>query len=82
MTGLSALMYFIVIHLNLEIPKAIIVIFCIGVIYNPLGFVVKAINPQAGNSDTFIGKFMVCLGFVPATIGFGYMMILVLKALL
>lgn len=81
MTALSALMYFIVIHLKLEIPAAIIVIFCVGVLYNPFGFVVKAINPQAGNSETFLGKLMVCLGFLPATIGFGYIMVQVLIVL-
>lgn len=81
MTALLGFTYFAVLHLGLEIPKIIIVILCVGVIYNPLGFLVKAIKPDAGQSDTFIGKLAVCLGFLPATIGFGYIMFAIILAL-
>jgi len=81
MTALLGFTYFAIIHLNIDLPKSIIVILCIGVLYNPFGFVIKAINPQAGNSDTLAGKVMVCVGFLPATIGFGYSMIAIIMAL-
>lgn len=81
MTALLGFTYFAIIHLGIELPKPIIVILCIGVLYNPFGFVIKAINPKAGNSDTFFGKLMVCTGFLPATIGFGYAMIAIILKL-
>lgn len=82
MTALLGFTYLALEHLQLELPKAIIVILCIGVLYNPFGFVLKAINPKAGNSDTVLGRVMVCLGFLPTTIGFGYAMIIILVALI
>lgn len=82
MTALGIAFYFVIDHLKLQIPASIIVIFCIGLLYNPAGFIAKAMNPNAGNSDTVFGTVMVCLGFVPATIGFAYVMIAVLQALL
>lgn len=82
MTALVGFIYLALDHLHIELPKAIIVILCIGVLYNPFGFVLKAINPKAGNSDTVMGRVIVCAGFLPATIGFGYSMIAILNALI
>jgi hypothetical protein len=82
MTALLGFTYLALEHLHIELPKAIIVILCVGVLYNPFGFVLKAINPKAGNSDTVIGKIIVCAGFLPATIGFGYSMTAILQALI
>ncbi len=82
MTALVGFIYLALDHLQIELPKAIIVILCIGVLYNPFGFVLKAINPKAGNSDTVMGRIIVCAGFLPATIGFGYSMIAILNALI
>ena len=82
MTALSGFTYLAIVHLGIELPKPIIVIYCIGVLYNPFGFVIKAINPKAGQSETFAGKLIVCLGFVPATIGFGYTMIAIINAVI
>ena len=82
MAALLGFTYFSVVHFGIYIPKYIIVILCIGVLYNPFGFVIKAINPNAGNSDKFFGKLMVCLGFMPATIGFGYAMIAIIGSLI
>ncbi len=82
MTSLLGVTYFFCWHLNIVLPKAIIVILCIGVIYNPFGFFVKAINPKAGQTDTLIGKVMVCVGFLPTTIGFGYAMYAILSKIL
>jgi len=81
MTSLLGVTYFFCLYLNIVLPKAIIVILCIGVIYNPFGFFVKAINPKAGQSDTLLGKTGVCIAFLPTTIGFGYAMVAVITAL-
>ena len=81
MTTLLSVAYFFCLHLNIALPKTIIVLICIGAIYNPFGFFIKAINPKAGQSDTFLGKFMVCAAFLPTTIGFGYTMFAVLDVL-
>ena len=82
MTALAGIIYFSLIHLNIDLPKMIIVTLCVGIIYNPLGFFIKAIKPNAGQSDTLFGKIAVCVGFLPATIGFGYSMILIIAALI
>ena len=37
---------------------------------------------KVGNSDTLFGRVMVCAGFLPATIGFGYIMVAVLGKLM
>jgi len=82
MTSLLGVTYFLCIHLNIVLPKAIIILLCIGVIYNPFGFFIKAINPNAGQSETLLGKIGVCVAFLPTTIGFGYAMITVIAVLL
>lgn len=82
MASLLGVIYFACLHLHITLPDSIIVILCIGALYNPFGFVIKSMNPNAGNSDTFLGKLMVCVGFLPATIGFGYSMFAVLQVLL
>jgi len=81
MTSLLVVSYFVCLHLNIVLPKWVIVLLCIGVIYNPFGFFIKAINPSAGQSDTLFGKIMVCVAFLPTTIGFGYTMCTVIAAL-
>jgi len=81
MTSLLGITYFFCLHLNIVLPKAIIVILCIGVIYNPFGFFIKAIKPTAGQSESLLGKIGVCVAFLPTTIGFGYAMIAVITAL-
>ena len=82
MTSLLVVSYFICLHLNIVLPKWVIVLLCIGVIYNPFGFFIKAMNPKAGQSDTLFGKTMVCVAFLPTTIGFGYTMCTVIAVLI
>ncbi len=82
MTVLLCVSYFLCLHLSIELPAWLIVTLCVGVIYNPFGFFVKAINPEAGDAETPIGRVFVCLGFVPTTLGFGYVMVAVLAKLI
>jgi len=81
MATLLSITYFICHHLAIELPLWVIITLCFGAIYNPFGFLVKAINPQAGNADTVFGRIMVCAGFLPTTIGFGYPMVVILGRL-
>jgi hypothetical protein len=81
MTVLLCVTYFLCLHLVIELPKWLIVTLCFGVIYNPFGFFVKAINPSAGNAETIFGRVLLCLSFVPTTLGFGYAMVMVILKL-
>lgn len=82
MATLLSVTYFICHHLEIELPLWVIIILCFGAIYNPFGFLLKAINPQAGNAETVFGRVMVCAGFLPTTIGFVYPMVVILAHLL
>jgi hypothetical protein len=81
MATLLGLVYFACIHLQIELPAAVIVILCIGVIYNPIGFLFQAVDPSFGKSDALASRVMVLLGFLPATIGFSYAMIAIIARL-
>lgn len=82
MATLLSITYFICHHLAIELPLWVIIILCFGAIYNPFGFLLKAIKPQAGNAETVFGRVMVCAGFLPTTIGFVYPMVVILARLL
>lgn len=82
MATLLIAFYFACIHLGIALPAAVIAILCFGVLYNPFGFILKAINPKTGQSDTLAGKILVCSGFLPATIGFGYASFAILATLI
>ncbi len=82
MATLLSVTYFICLHLSIELPLWVIIVLCFGAIYNPFGFLLKAINPRAGNADTVFGRVFVCAGFLPATIGFAYPMVVILGRLI
>lgn len=82
MSMLLVAFYFACTHLGIALPAAIIAILCFGVLYNPFGFVLKAINPKTGQAETLAGKILVCSGFLPATIGFGYASVAILSTLI
>ena len=82
MSTLLIAFYFSCEHLSIALPSAVIAILCFGVIYNPFGFILKAIDPKTGQSDTLAGKILVCSGFLPATIGFGYASYAILATLI
>lgn len=82
MATLLSITYFICHHLAIELPLWVIIILCFGAIYNPFGFLLKAIKPQAGNAETVFGRVLVCAGFLPTTIGFVYPMVVILARLI
>ena len=82
MASLLGLVFFSCAHLDIVLPAWLTVTLCIGAIYNPFGFVLKAMYPQIGHSGTIGTKIFVMTGFLPATVGYGYSMILILQAIL
>eukprot|EP00750_Incisomonas_marina_P032166 INCI8927.2.p1 GENE.INCI8927.2~~INCI8927.2.p1 ORF type:complete len:156 (+),score=6.85 INCI8927.2:557-1024(+) len=82
MATLLCVTYFVCDHLSIELPSWVTTTLCIGAVYNPFGFFVKAIDPQSGNAETVLGRVLVCAGFLPVTIGFVYPMVLILARLI
>ena len=74
--------YFLSEHLSLSLPTFIVALTCIGAIYNPFGFIFLAMKPELANPKTVLEKTKILIGFLPATIGFGYVMVAVLIAII
>lgn len=68
--------------LSITLPAWVIALLCIGSLYNPFGFIVLAIKPELANPQTLGQKLRVLTGFLPATLGYGYLMIAILGSLL
>lgn len=66
--------YYINSELNLSLPNWIIYLTCFGALYNPFGFIVLAIKPHLAKPKSFSEKARILLGFLPATLGYGYIM--------
>lgn len=81
MTGLLVISYYLIDHLAITLPGWVILLLCVGALYNPFGFIVLAMKPHLANPETFGQKARVLLGFLPATLGYGYTMIAVLAQL-
>lgn len=73
--------YYLVKELNITLPAWVIALLCIGSLYNPFGFILLAIKPKLANPETPLQKLRVLTGFLPATLGYGAAMIMVLLAL-
>lgn len=82
MMGLLILSFYLIERLSLSIPDSIVIITCIGALYNPFGFIMLAMKPKMANPETAFEKARVLLGFLPATIGYGYISIMVLASLM
>lgn len=82
MSFLLGLSHYLIERQGLNIPAWVILLFCVGAIYNPLGFVFLAIKPKLGNPETLAEKLKIYIGFLPATIGPGYVMVCYLLAVL
>lgn len=81
MATLLCVSYFLCLHFNIALPGWVIAILCFGVIYNPFGFFIQAMNPKIGKAETPIGRILVCVSFVPTTLGFGYVFLTVITHL-
>ncbi|MDX1452654.1 MAG: hypothetical protein R3183_08865 [Oleiphilaceae bacterium] len=82
MCMLLVVVFYLAERLALVLPSWVISLLCIGAIYNPLGFIVLAVKPKMANPQTLGEKARVLLGFIPATLGFGYVGIAVMVHLI
>lgn len=85
MAGLLGLFYVATQALGIVLPTVIVVLICVGAVYNPFPFVLIAMqpDPEAGRKNMTRGTgLMVCFGFLPVTIGFGYTAFAILAKLL
>ncbi len=67
--------------LSLDLPALAILLLCLGALYNPFGFVILALRPEMANPSTRRDQLKILIGFVPATSGFGWLMLSTLAAL-
>lgn len=67
--------FFLQERFEIVLPSWVIVLLCVGSLYNPFGFIILAIKPDLANPKTFADKAKTLLGFLPATLGYGYLMI-------
>ena len=82
MFGLLVITYFLSTHLELALPMWVIALLCLGSLYNPFGFIILAMKPKMANPETTYEKARILIGFLPATLGYGYVMINVIAALI
>ncbi len=82
MSLLLVMSFYLAERFVLELPVSIIVLVCVGALYNPFGFIVLAMKPAMANPETLTDKLRILLGFLPATIGYGYIMVAVLRRLI
>ncbi len=65
------LFYLVLDRLQIQVASFWLWMMVVGAIYNPLGFLVQAIKPDAADSDNPFIKAAIMLAFLPATLGFG-----------
>lgn len=82
MASLVFSMYLALVELNIQPPNFILWLVFIGALYNPFGFLLQAIKPDLGDTNTFQAKAGVALGFLPLTIGLGWLAIMVIATIL
>lgn len=78
MTGLLVVTFFLCQHRQIVLPTAVVWLTVVGALYNPFGFIVLSMKPEMANPQTIGEKLFILVGFLPATIGYGYAMIAVL----
>ncbi|KZX78580.1 hypothetical protein A3715_09940 [Oleiphilus sp. HI0009] len=74
--------FFLQERFEIVLPSWVIVLLCVGSLYNPFGFIILAIKPELANPKTFADKAKTLLGFLPATLGYGYLMIALISTLI
>ena len=85
MAGLLGLFYVAVQSLNIVLPDYILVLICVGALYNPAPFILVAMNPDGAGSRKTISRtagIFICIGFLPVTIGYGYASFAILAKLI
>jgi hypothetical protein len=81
MSILLVVCFYLTERLSLSLPDSIIYITCFGALYNAFGFIVLAMKPHLAKPKNRAETLRILTGFLPATIGFGYIMTATLVAL-
>ncbi len=80
MAGLLGLFYVSTLALDIALPAFIVFLTCLGAVYNPAPLILMAMRPAEKARQRIgvkIGVFL-CVGFLPVTIGYGYIAIAVI----
>jgi hypothetical protein len=81
MIGLLCFLFFSTFHLDVKLPNIIVLLTCLGALWNPFPFVFLALEKDVEakrRSMSASERVLLCVGFLPLTIGFGYTAILVM----
>ena len=81
MSALIMALYLVVREMSLQVPDLILWLLFIGALYNPFGFILQAIKPDIAEGG-LMKKIGVGIGFLPTTLGVGYVGCLVFMAAL
>lgn len=74
--------YAVIRLMALELHVSAIVALIIGALYNPFGFLVKAVKPEMAKAEKPMEKLGILLGFIPATYGFGMFCVKLIQSVL
>ncbi|MEP2989788.1 MAG: hypothetical protein ABJN65_07215 [Parasphingorhabdus sp.] len=75
MAGLLGLFFVSVEAVDIVLPNIILILICVGALYNPAPFILVAMKPEGAESRKdidLLGGIVICIGFLPVTIGYGY----------
>lgn len=81
MAGLLGLFYISTLAADIVLPNIILFLICFGALYNPFPFILVAMQADPEASRKHMSRsvgLIVCIGFLPVTIGFGYTALAVL----
>jgi hypothetical protein len=81
MIGLLCFLFFSTLHLDVKLPNIIVFLTCLGALWNPFPFVFLALEKDVEAKRRNMSgaeRALLCVGFLPLTIGFGYTAVLIL----
>lgn len=81
MIGLLCFLYFSTTYLEITLPNIIVFLICLGALWNPFPFVFLALEKDVEakrRNMSAAERALLCIGFLPLTIGFGYTATLIL----
>jgi len=85
MAALLGFFYISTQAVGITLPNIILVLICLGALYNPFPFIFMAMQADVGAARKNMSRttgLVICIGFLPVTIGFGYTAIAVLSKIL
>lgn len=81
MAGLLGLFYVATKELEIVLPGVIVFLTCLGAIYNPLPLILLAMKPAEKSKGRLsrTAGIILCIGFLPLTIGYGYIVLAIIE---